>query len=157
MTNEELKREYVKQIRDVQIKYIYYVIALNVAGIAFSVNQVKDEVLNSFHYILGGAVFLWSIGIFFGFQFLFKFQQVLLMSYNWLEAFDTVIKMNPFANTAEILNTTVKTKVDETSGAIQIKANRNYKWSLYSFYLGCMVFVAWQILQMAYFNKQIGK
>ena len=63
MAVEEQKNQLADKIREVQIKYIYYVIALNVAAVAFAINNVKEEKFNCSHYVLGIALFFWGLGV----------------------------------------------------------------------------------------------
>lgn len=153
MENEDKKKEAVKYIRESQIKYIYYVIALNVAAAAFSINQTKDDKLNSIHIILGVAMIFWSIGVFFGFRFLLHYQNALFRSYNSILHIDKFLMKDELLNPQEnILNTSKHKKIiyeDEIDSA----ANKTYWYSQYSFYIGCLIFIVWQVFQMAYFTN----
>ena len=149
MSNENAKNDLIKEIKGVQIKYIYYVIALNVAAIGYSIHHVKGEAFNWSHYILGGSILFWSLGVYLGFQFVFRFQQLFHITYNWLELYDEMSRKSQVP--PSVLNTSVKGEVDKNSHKIQEKAHNQYKWSLFSFYIGCLLFVVWQVFQMLYF------
>lgn len=125
MTNEELKREIVAEIKGIQSKYIYYVISLNIAAVGYSIHHVQGQSFNWSHYLLGSAIILWSIGVFLEFQFLFNLKQVSHIAYNFLELFDAIVK----TTLANVINTTIKSKIDAKSISLQERVNGYYMWS----------------------------
>lgn len=144
---EDLRWDAVKDIRGTQIKYIYYVIALNVAGVAFTMNQVKDDQFNCSHFLLLGSIILWSTGVYFGFEFLDKFKLVLHQTQNYLQFELESHKIDDAINKKYLNN------FNSTTTKTQEAANKKYKMSLVFFYAGCIIYVIWQALQMIFFNS----
>lgn len=129
MAVEEQKNQLADKIREVQIKYIYYVIALNVAAVAFSLNNVKEQQFNCSHFILGGAIFFWGLGVIFGFRYLSKFKQVLHIHFNVFNSIPINVE-NEFQSALYSLG---EKTVNAKSSKIQTKAERTYKFTLYFF------------------------
>src|SRR5690606_18949994 len=66
----EEQKELRIQFRQQQEKYVYYVIALSVSSIAFSVYQTTGRHLEWSHIPLGVAVLSWGLSVFCGLRFL---------------------------------------------------------------------------------------
>ena len=62
----EIKKEHHSQIQ----KFVYYIIALCVTAIGFSIVQTTGQKLEITHLPLGFAVLCWSLSIFFGIRYL---------------------------------------------------------------------------------------
>jgi hypothetical protein len=143
----------VKTLRDSDIKYIYYVIALNIAGVAFSINQTKDAVYNEYHILLVVAVAFWAMGVFLGFQFLFRFKDSLQYTINGSQIANDILKAKTDILNKEEVSQMAFNDFDTKSVNVQIKARRLYRGSLIVFYLGSLVFVTWHITNMILINK----
>ncbi len=147
MTNEENKQDTLKEMRSLQSRYIYYVIALNVAAVAYTIHHIQGQGFNWSHWLLGASVVFWASGVVLGFQFLFRFNQVMQITYNFHR---TIVSAESSVH-AEAIVKGVKGYLDKDSSKIQLKAFKFYKWALFSFYIGCAIFICWQVLQMIYF------
>jgi len=153
MADEKPLSEIVKTTREIQIKYCYYILALNVAVIAFALNQTKDEVFNDFHYMLGIAAGMWSLGIMFGFRYLAKHRDALFADYNIMNIERTVKEDSTIAPSIKYPTAVKLYSAGRVhSENVQTKANRSYRAMLYFFYFGCLAFIVWHIYQMMFFN-----
>jgi hypothetical protein len=143
---EEQRIEEVRNIRVFQVKYIYYVVALNVASLGFTINQIKDDKFNWSHWFLLAAILMWAFGVYNGFIFLDKFKLVL---HQWQNYYEFKLDSEKF-DSAKINE--VRERFNEESINTQLKGESKYKMSLRCFYFGCGIFVIWQSLQLVFFN-----
>jgi hypothetical protein len=141
MTNEQEASKLAELIRTSQLKYIYYVIALNVAGIAFTVQQTIDSSLALVHIPLAISVICWGTGIIFGFLYINRHENGLLINFNLLQL--DILKAK---------TTNVEKELLEKHKEITKKSKQFYKVALYLFYLGSVFFVGYHILNMAFCN-----
>jgi hypothetical protein len=145
MKNHDAQIGIQKQHKERQEKFVYYLIALCVAAIGFSVTQTVNQQLNYFHVLLGVSFACWATSIFCGFQFI---QLMLLGSqannhyFNTLAGHVEGIKPSPANDkiAADVLR--------EKSDKYSTRSQRNFMWQQYLFYLGLGSFIAWHIIQM---------
>lgn len=148
MSNAQL--EIQKQFRQQQEKLVYYIIALSVSAIGFSVFKTTGQNLKIIQIPLGLAIICWSISIFCGLKFLKYLISNLYANNEYLEiekGKHPEIGNNPDAIAAGI---------EGFKGAMIINGNRmkryfNFQNSL--FYVGIILFVTWHILEMYYFES----
>jgi hypothetical protein len=122
-----------------QEKFVYYLGALCVAAIGFSINQTINESLNYFHVFVGIAVTCWSISILCGFQYI---KVVLQVSARNIQHFQ---ELNDPKSTPK----TSKEALSDISKELDQSAVRNFNWQQRLFYLGLVTFVTWHILRMS--------
>jgi hypothetical protein len=141
MTNEQEISKLAELIRTSQLKYIYYVIALNVAGVAFTVQQTIDSSLAMIHIPLAISIICWGAGIIFGFLYINRHENGLFINFNLLQL--------------NMLNTktpNIEKELLEKLKEVTKKSKQFYKAALYLFYVGSVFFVAYHILNMAFCN-----
>lgn len=128
-----------KEILDHQFKYVYYIIALSVGAIAFSVYQTRGEVLNVFHSFLGLAVLCWALGINSGFRFIKQNIKALSLNYNLTE----------IENTGED-NDLVLNNIKEDIKLYYQRGSGSFFWLESYFYFGILFFLGWHLFNMAF-------
>lgn len=69
-----------EQHRNQSIKIVYYIIALCVASIGFSVTQTMGASLNYFQIPLGLAVICWGVSIYIAIDYLYSVLLILQMN-----------------------------------------------------------------------------
>lgn len=147
MSNQQAQIEIQKQFRERQDKFVYYLIALCVAAIGFSVSQTIGQHLNCLHCFLGAAVICWVVSIFCGFQFV----QIVLKGLHANDKyFETIAGRG-----IDITGVSQKT-VDEAASIVlrekrdkySKRTERNFMWQQYLFYTGLVLFLVWHIIQM---------
>jgi hypothetical protein len=143
-------QEIREAFRNQQQKYIYYLIALNVACIGFSVNITSGVALHYSHILLGIAIILWSISIFFGVKFIQLANSLLYENYEYLmisKGEHEVVKDKP--NMIEYASQKYKEGMIEKSS----KSDIYYKWQYRLLAAGAIFFFAWRIFDMAQLIK----
>lgn len=134
-----------KKFIDRQEKFIYYVVALSVACIGFSVYHTIGKPLVMTQIPLGVAILSWSISIFFGLQFL-KLSNSLII--DDVESLHLDSGQHSYAG-----RDPAKIRIGkEFFDAERIKTGkilvRRFYFLEWGFYLGVLSFVAWHVLEM---------
>src|SRR5690606_12537380 len=136
------KEETIKQYREKQEKYIYYLIALDVSSIAFSIYTTKDSSLNIIQIPLAIAVFFWGLSIFYGLRFIRVSLSSLFTEYLYMETKED--------NRFTALNTEYKKNLIDAFRNRNDKDNklgiRFEKIMSYSFYIGILLYITFHIL-----------
>lgn len=128
-----------------QEKYIYYILALNVAAIGFSITQIIDLKATCSLIPVGLAMILWSMSFFLGIQFILKSLSTIFENINTLD-FD-----NPnhpkFLNREDstLIVNLVLEKISEESSE---KAGKYFKNQLFCFYAGSISMIVWVFLNV---------
>jgi hypothetical protein len=130
----------IKQFRDHQQRYSYYLIALCVASIAFSVNKTLGVPLNKSQIPLAFAIMAWAISIFSGFRFITLITASL---YTNVELADEHDKLRSQTEKTYFEKLT-REKMQPVSEMGANLYNRQTK----TFYLGMILFLAWHIYEM---------
>ena len=125
--------------RESQQKYIYYLIALSVAAIGFSVINTKDLGLSYWQIPLGLAVISWVTSIFIGFKFLTSDLRLISQNYIYLSNY---WKFN--ADQKEKLSELW----DQISKESETQIGRLILWQKILFFSGCIFYLLWHIFQM---------
>lgn len=130
-----LQQEY----REKQEKYVYYLIALSVSAIGFSIYKTDNQSLTFSQIPLGIAILSWSISIFCGLKFL----KYIISNLYANNAYFEIIK----ENNQESLNAKIKGFIEAMK--INSKSMSIYfKFQGLLFYLGILLFIAWHIIEM---------
>jgi hypothetical protein len=144
------KNEIKKEHNYVTTKFCYYIIALCVAAIGFSIVQTSGQALDYSHIPLGIALLLWSISIFIGFAFVKSRLKFLYSNHLYLAILE--------GNIAEYNES--KAQQDYAAGLAMkdiSEINKKYKKHLYAqeilFYFGVISFIVWHVIEM--YNNSI--
>lgn len=139
------QEEIVKQFREQQQKYAYYIIALCVAGIGFALQKTSGLGLSKTQLPLAGAVMFWGASIYCGLRFL-NLQAAAL--YSNAALFDVMEGRHPITgNNPEYIKIAYKT-IMEGIEKKSTKTMRLAKWQNRLFYFGILSFVAWRVWEM---------
>lgn len=141
----EIKFKIQQEFRDKQEKYVYYLIALSVSAVGFSIYKTESHRLTCSLFPLGLAVLSWSISIFCGLKFL-KYTISNLyannMYYEIIEGKHPDIGNNPDYIKAGVAGF-------KEASEINIKTMEIYfKIQGYLFYIGILLFIVWHIIEM---------
>lgn len=141
----EEQKEIQRQFRQQQEKYVYYIVALNVTAIGFSIYQTTGKTLNCTQIPLGLAIISFGISIYCGLKFL---KYLISNLYTNNEYFEILKGAHP-----EIGNNSQKIQL--ASGImkdIMIKNSNNAsKFMTFQetfFYFGIILFIVWHIIEM---------
>ena len=142
----EEQRDIQRQHRQGQSKYTYFLIALSVSSIAFSIQKTINEPLILRQIPLGLAVLSWAFSIYSGLTFLQKGLDILYTNNAYFEALKGNLaetKGNPAMNTiaANELMKILKDKIKCGS--------KYYIWQFRSFLTGIVLFIVWHLFEMA--------
>lgn len=130
-----LQQEY----REKQEKYVYYLIALSVSAIGFSIYKTDNQSLTFSQIPLGIAILSWSISIFCGLKFL---KYIISNLYANNAYFEIIKENNQESINAKIKGFREAMKINSKSMSIYFKIQG------FLFYLGILLFIAWHIIEM---------
>lgn len=140
MGDYETRKEIQLQTREHQTKFVYYILALNVAAIGFTVHQTFNQKLEFYYILLGGSLLFWTSCIICGFQFL----QVLIKGLISNSDYFSFIK--DYSHLDDIAKEILIEKVDKYNK----KSKWYFKYQQVFFYLGVALFLIWHISRMTY-------
>lgn len=141
----EEQKEIQKQFRQDQEKYVYYIIALCVAAIGFSVHETIGASLKLNQIPLGFAVCSWALCVFYGLRFLEKRLEILFDNNQYFEILqgrDEVAGNHP---EKIIIGANVMKNIMKENSPIASKYFKNQKRY---FFLGFISFMVWHIIVM---------
>ncbi|KOY52415.1 hypothetical protein [Polaribacter dokdonensis] len=138
---EEIKKEHRAQTS----KFVYYIIALCVAAIGFSIVQTSGQSLDYSHIPLGIALLLWSVSVYIGFAFVKSRLNLLYGNNLYLDILDG--KVDDFNKSKAHQEYAAELTMKDIE-----RINQKYEKHLYIqeilFYLGVISFVVWHIIEM---------
>lgn len=126
-------------------KHAYYVIALCVASIGFSVSQTMDSRMSASLIPLGAAVALFSVSILFGFGLIRCMTKGL--------ALDIILKkiaagQDMLAGRDPYIMKEMYDKEAKNYTKLSNQATRNLNGQKWCFYLGVLTFIGWRVYEM---------
>lgn len=134
-----------QEFREKQQKYVYYLVALSVSAIGFSIYKTDNHSLNYSQIPLGLAVLSWSGSIFCGLKFLKFVISNLYANNSYFEIKNGThpdIGNNPERIKAGINGFKEAMKINKITMKIY------FKFQGYFFYLGILLFIVWHIIEM---------
>lgn len=139
------RSELQKQFRQQQEKYVYYVLALSVASIGFTVTQTINESLSLHKIPAGIAILCWCYSIFSGLYFLRYIISTLYAN----DAYFSILE----GTYPEIGNNKDKQQVaaNAVEKAINLNSKKAEKLSKRQntyFFIGMISFMIWHVLEM---------
>ncbi|WP_425659237.1 hypothetical protein [Tenacibaculum ascidiaceicola] len=139
------QQEIQKQFRQQQEKFVYYLIALSVTSIGFSIYKTVGQPLKFTQIPLAVSVFSWGISIFCGFKFLKYVISTLFSNNEYLDIQQG--KNKETGNNPQLINAASK-GIKNAMMSNSNKANSFFNWQQYLFYLGIVSFLIWHLLEM---------
>lgn len=141
----EIQFNIQQEFREKQEKYIYYLIALSVSAIGFSIYKTENKGLTYSQIPLALAVIFWSVSIFCGLKFLKYIISNLYANNGYYEIIKgryPGIGKNP-----DLIESGVKGF--QQAMEINSKAMKRYfKFQGYLFYSGIILFIVWHLIEM---------
>jgi ABC-type transport system involved in multi-copper enzyme maturation permease subunit len=141
----EIQFNIQQEFREKQEKYVYYLIAISVSAIGFSVYKTENQSLTYSQIPLALAVLSWSISIFCGLKFLKYVISCLYANNGYYE----IIK-GRFPNIGSNPEL-IKSGVEGFREAMEINGKamkKHFKFQGYLFYSGIILFIIWHIIEM---------
>lgn len=141
----EEQREIQRQFRQQQEKFVYYMVALAVTAIGFSVYKTTGMPLKWVQLPLGISIASWGLSVFCGLRFL---KYVISTLYANNAYFEIMKGADP-----ELGNNPQMIKAATLGIMEAMKANSNMtsaysSWQERLFYLGIVTFIIWHIMEM---------
>jgi hypothetical protein len=141
----EEQKEIQKQFRQQQEKYTYYIIALCVAAIGFSVNKTIGVPLILIQIPLGIAVLAWGTSIFCGLKFL-RFVISNLFTNN--EYFEIIQGNNPEIGKNPQIIEAAEEGIKQAMQSNSKTASKLANWQDALFLVGFISFLVWHLIEM---------
>ena len=142
--------EIVKQLREGQNKYTYFIFSITIASIAFAINISSNLALSYYHIPLGIALLSWSYSIYSGFKYIRLVHSTLYANVHYLRALRgemQEIQSNPATQEPIIIGITQAMENNSEEGS------KSSERQLKFFFIGALFFVIWHVLKM-YLNTQ---
>mgnify|MGYP001396360630 CR=1 FL=1 len=141
----EIQQQIIKEHKERQEKFVYYLIALAVSCIGFAVYNTLDVKMKLIQIPLGLAVLSWGMSVFCGIKFL---KLALALLYENSRYFD--IKNG---QDSEIGNDpkTIKYTLSIMKPLLEKNAKGTsfyFDWQIWFFYTGIVFFIFWRVIEM---------
>ncbi len=137
--------EIQNEFRQQQIRLKYYIIALCVTSIGFSIYNTIGAKLQLTQIPLAIAVFSWGISIFLGFRFL-NYSLSILYANNAL--FDVFNGLHPKVGNNPQNMQAASAGINEAINENGERANKLSIWQERLFYFGIIMYLTWHIIEM---------
>ncbi|MFA5783066.1 MAG: hypothetical protein WC868_12440 [Bacteroidales bacterium] len=141
----EEQKEMIKQFRQQQEKYTYYIIALCIAAIGFSIHKTTSLPLKLGQIPLGIAILTWGVSIYCGLKNIHYVLSTLYANIAYLEIAqgkDPDIGTHP--QKIKAATEGIKRAMESNSE----KASSLSTWQYRLFIIGFIAFLVWHILEM---------
>jgi len=141
----EEQREIQTQFRQQQERFVYYLIALSVTAIGFSVHKTTGQQLKWIQFPLGMSILFWGLSVFCGLRFLKYVLSTLYANNTYFDikkGRDKKLGNNPHNIEAAISG--LQQAMESNSNT----ANVYSKWQERFFYSAIILFLIWHILEM---------
>lgn len=135
---EEEQKELWRLYKLQQEKYVYYIIALSVTAIGFSIYNTTGVNLKLIQIPLGISILCWGLSIYCGLTFLNYIISSLYTNLIYLE----------FTKNHNVGIEKVKADFNDTMSKSSEKTSKLLKWQVNLFYSGIVLFIIWHILEM---------
>lgn len=141
----EEQKEILNQFRQQQEKFVYYLIALSVTSIGFSIYKTTGQPLKLIQLPLGMSILCWGLSIYCGLRFL-KYVISTLFANN--AYFDLIQGKDPEIGNHRQKIQAATTGIKEAMKSNSKRASTLFKWQELFFYIGIILFLVWHIIEM---------
>lgn len=138
-----IRNELQKQFREQQQKFIYYMLALTVTAIGYSLHQSSGVKISLSQIPLAIAILSWSVSVYCGLTFLKFVIATLYVNEEHLKAIDGE---HPLAGNHREKQQIVLEATKEAMESNGKKALRLSKWQGRLFYVGMIAYITWQVI-----------
>jgi hypothetical protein len=128
-------------------KYVYYILALNVTSIGFTITQLIDQKSSYALILVAIALVFWSISFFNGIRFLLKSLSTIYTNINLLDY--TNLRHPNYLNVennTEIINKALMELTKEANS----KTTKYFKTQLLGFYAGAISMFIWVFVSIVF-------
>jgi hypothetical protein len=141
----DIREEYIKEYRERQEKYVYYILAIPIAAIGFSVNITMDRKWSQIDFVLATAIFLWLISVLYG---ILTIQRLVGSIASNIDIIDIRSGIHPLTgNHPQKIQVGLETMQNELI-KLSSKSGRFMNLQKMSLYLGVIMFLLWRLLDM---------
>lgn len=137
--------EIQKQFREQQSKYIYYLIALSVAAIAYTIDKTTGDKVDVKLIPAGIAILCWGISVFSGFKFIEGFISSLSLDNDLFElkkGNSVIAGLNPLKQ--NIVREEIFRIINKKQKCASVYGNL----IVWCFFLGIIFFIIWHIWKL---------
>lgn len=141
----DLREEYIKEFRQGQEKYIYYLLAIPIAAIGFSVNITMDRKLVVIDSILALAILFWLISVLYGLLTIKKLVSSIAAN---IDIIDIRSGIHPLIGThTQKIQVGVEAMM-EVFDRMSNESGNYMKIQRITLYIGAVLFIVWRVLDM---------
>ena len=130
-----------------QEKYIYYIIALDVACIGFSFDKALKLSINVHHLPLALAIIAWSFSALYGIKLI---QEIMGIVSKNIFILDIQNGKNPNYEKSKVVYESTEKALKEIQNETEIKTTGYAKNLYYLFFIGVILIGIWVLIQMIY-------
>lgn len=139
------RNDFAGKLKEANIKYTYYLLALSAAAIGFALNSTKTSTLSKEMIPLGAAIFLWLLSMYFGLRSLrydsnHMYANITLLDVESGNGEHTGRHPEKIKIASDIIIASMKKFASKS-----IKYDKIQEWTLY---LGTISYIIWRILEM---------
>ncbi|MES2004290.1 MAG: hypothetical protein V4450_07200 [Bacteroidota bacterium] len=144
--NADMHDAMIKAQRDEQSKFAYYLIALSVTAIGFSVFQTMGKGISLNQIPLACAIVCWGLSIHFGFGYLDELNAFMLLNIEYLRI---LLGVSDYIGGRELSLRAASELLQEKRTGLHDHANKQR----YSFYAGVLFFIVWHVVEMIHTSQ----
>lgn len=143
--SQDAQKQIHNQLRTMQDKYTYFLLAVSASAIALSVQITKNDIFSINLIPLGIAVLFWALSFYFGCRYIQYMQSYLFSNYDYLKIQDALhpdVGNHPMAINAASEGIMIAMKQNaETSSSLS-------RWQFRFLILGGLFYIIWHLIEM---------
>lgn len=137
--------EIQKQHREMQHKFVYYIIGISVACMGFAITRTTGQVLQWHHILLGVTLFSWAISVICGFIHVF----IVLYALDENDFYFNLLQGNVVGvEQSQDLDEIAKERLQEKNKMFSIRGKLAFRGLQWSFGIATIAFIGWHIWQL---------
>lgn len=141
----ELREEYIKEFREQQQRYVYYLLAISIASIGFCVNLTMDRSLVAIDIVLGSSILCWLVSSLYGIN---AVKTLVIALANNVSVIDISSGKHELTGTHPEKIVVGLQTMDEVAKTMSNRSLKYMNIQRRGLYWGIVLFVVWRVLDM---------
>ncbi len=146
MNLEEIQRSVFDKQRDLQIKYVYYVVALSISSIGYAVYRSEQHEFNWLLCLWATPMISWALSTYIGLRYLRNHIYNMDIEMQWLHLQKSLENNLAPDSLNEVKKLIIFTEIEQSDNLKNER--RNFRLQNILFFLGVGTFVAWHVTEM---------